>query len=76
VLTPGHACAGLRQVRPGGKFFPSWFDIFPNSDRIKEVEAPVCVLHVSTPHILPSQILSKGHMWVGASIRHADDWLQ
>ena len=38
--------AGLRQVRPGGRLFPAWFDIFPNSERVQQVEAPVCVLHV------------------------------
>ena len=38
--------AGLRQVRPGGRHFPSWFDIFPNSENVQKVEAPVCVLHV------------------------------
>ena len=38
--------AGLRQVRPGGRHFPSWFDIYPNSENVQKVEAPVCVLHV------------------------------
>ena len=37
---------GLRQVRPGGRHFPSWFDIYPNSENVQKVEAPVCVLHV------------------------------
>ena len=30
--------AGLRQVRPGGRLFPAWFDIYPNSERIQQVE--------------------------------------
>ena len=38
--------AGLRQVRPGGRLFPAWFDIYPNTERVQEVDAPVCVLHV------------------------------
>ena len=38
--------AGLRQVRPGGRHFPSWFNIYPNSENVQKVEAPVCVLHV------------------------------
>ena len=41
--------AGLRQVRPGGRMFPAWFDIYPNSELVQQVEAPVCVLHVRSP---------------------------
>ena len=41
--------AGLRQVRPSGRLFPAWFDIYPNSELVQQVEAPVCVLHVSAP---------------------------
>lgn len=33
-------------MRPGGRLFPAWFDIFPNSERVQQVDAPVCVLHV------------------------------
>ena len=45
-----YTCApGLRQLRPGGKYFPSWFDIYPNSERIQQVAAPVLIVHVR-PH--------------------------
>ena len=50
--------AGLRQVRPGGKLLPAWFDIYPNTERVQEVDAPVCVLHVRA-HLLGSQIPAK-----------------
>lgn len=44
--------SGLRQVRPGGRYFPSWFDIFPNSERIQQVEAPVCILHGTRDYVV------------------------
>ena len=39
----------MRQVRPRAGAFPAWWDVFPNSERIQQVAAPVCVLHVRVP---------------------------
>ena len=67
-------CAGLRQVRPGGKYFPSWFDVYPNSERIQQVAAPVLVVHVRPltlpplhhgyPRVHPEVVLSGPAAWM------------
>ena len=36
----------MRQLRPGMKYWPAWFDIYPNSELLPRVEAPVCIIHV------------------------------
>lgn len=43
-------------MRPGGRLFPAWFDIYSNSERVQQVDVPVCVLHVSPINFHPGPV--------------------
>jgi len=49
--------AGMRQLRPGMKYWPAWFDIYPNSQLLPKVAAPVCILHVRPHKSRPARLL-------------------
>ena len=57
--------AGMRQLRPGMKYWPAWFDIFPNSELLPRIEAPVCILHVRLAQCAQPEPLGLAGLLVG-----------